>query len=242
MNNVFIWALNVLLWCQLIHLASRVYIVGAFKGKNRMCKCVCVYLICLHGVCYRYILWPEAQCSSPIGLWKEASTCWLSPISSKQCSVEGASLDFFFQDQSIKLCSVIFNNQNTHKFLRSHVQTCSKDLNTNRQTDRQTDISMQKNLKGKLCTFISFLSPRCLDVSRSQMKQWWWTDSICETELKLGYISHSNTYGLHCDVGNHGERHWIAQIVLVGVILCDQHCKTGCCGQLSVYLYCKSCL
>ncbi len=33
-----------------------------------------------------------------------------------------------------------------------------------KQADRQTNISMQRNLKGKLCTFISLLSPRCLDV------------------------------------------------------------------------------
>lgn len=109
---------------------------------------------------------------------KNASISWLSPISTEQFSVEGASLDiFFFWGSIYEALLPVLNCQNTHTCVCSDMYKKLKGLEC-RQADGQTNIKYIHEGKTwkELHTFIPF-PPCCFQNS------WRWPLSVTATVI-----------------------------------------------------------
>lgn len=124
---------------------------------------------------------------------KNAGISWLSPISTEQFSVEGASLDIF----SWSFAASIKVSKHTYMCMQWHVQKAQRTwMQTGRQSDKYKRYLWRKNLKGiaHIYSFSSLLLSKQLKVaiiSHSNYDMWPLRCAAFSCCLSIVYICHT---------------------------------------------------
>lgn len=130
---------------------------------------------------------------------KNASISWLSPISTEQFSVEGASLDIFFllRINLWSFAASIKLSKHTYMRMQWHVQKAQRTwMQTGRRSDKYKIYPWRKNLKGiaHIYSFSSLLLSKQLKVaiiSHSNCNMWPLRSAAFSWCLSIVYICHT---------------------------------------------------